>query len=134
MLDDTEDSRLIPPCLILAHDDFRFALATSQSLRRLGWDVSLAGSGPEVRRLAGLLDAPVVVLDANWPGESGWLTCAKLTAGQPHLQVVLITDLVDDRSAAFASFVGAVSVVSRKGDLPALLEAVSRPLALPAAS
>ena len=122
------------PCLLLVHGDASYAAETCLHFRRQGWDVYQASDGPEARRLARMLEPDLVVLEADLAGESGWLTCAKLTAGQAHLQVVLITDLVDDRSAAFASFVGAVSVVGRKGDLPSLLEAVSRPLALPAAS
>jgi DNA-binding response OmpR family regulator len=134
MLEGLEENSSIPPCLVLVHSDVSFALATSQSLRRLGWDVYLATTASEARRLAGMLDAQVVVLDVNLPDESGWLTCEKLTALLPHVRVLLVSDRLDPRAEEFAHFVGATGLVSRKGGLPELLEAVSRPPALPAAS
>src|SRR5262249_42925551 len=80
------------PCLVLAHADLGYAADACRRFRRLGWDVYQAHAGAEVRRLAHLLEPDLVVLDANLAGESGWLTCAKLTRERPATRVVLIDD------------------------------------------
>jgi DNA-binding response OmpR family regulator len=101
------------PCLILAHADAGYAASTARHLRRLGWDVYRVSDGPEARRLARMLEDAVVVLDADLPGESGWLTCDKLTTERPGIRVVLVADDPDGRSERFASFVGASALVDR---------------------
>src|SRR5262249_33012615 len=61
------------PCLVLAHSGGAFVEAAGQALRRGGWDVYPARSGPEARRLARMIGPDLVVLDAHLPCESGWL-------------------------------------------------------------
>ena len=70
------DDIRVQPCLVLAHPDPVYAAVVSRAFRRLGWDVCPAGTGPEARRLAQLLQAQLVVLDTQLPDETGWLTCA----------------------------------------------------------
>src|SRR5579875_3081850 len=74
MFEAREETPYIPPCLILAHSDVGFAAATSQALRRLGWDVYQTRTGAEVRRLAGMLAPRLILLGTELPDESGWLT------------------------------------------------------------
>jgi hypothetical protein len=66
----------------------------------------------------------VAVLDADLPGESGWLTCAKLVHENPLVKVVLVDPNPDARQEDRADFVGASALVDRADGLPALLEVV----------
>jgi DNA-binding response OmpR family regulator len=116
-----EDAMASPPCLILAHADPAYAAQAGRAFRRLGWDVYAAPTGPGVRRLARMLAPDLVVLDADLPGETGWLTCAKLHREWPGLKVVLVADTLDEGAAAFAAFVGAAGLVHRQGGVAALL-------------
>ena len=110
------------PCLILAVKSFACAAETSLRLRRLGWDIYQASSGPEVRRLSRMLDADMVVLDTDLEGESGWLTCAKLKQDRPAGEVVLVTGEECLGNQSLAEFLGAVALVSRQHNLVALLQ------------
>src|SRR5947209_7431231 len=87
----TENPSAFRPCLVLAHSDDAYAARVARSFRRLGWDVYPARSGPEARRLTRLVGANRVLLDTDLPGESGWLTCAKLTQQLPGVRVVLVS-------------------------------------------
>jgi len=102
----------VQPCLILAHPEPRYAAATDRAFRHLGWDVYPARSGLEVRRLASLLQAQLVVLGEPLPDESSFLTCAKLIQDQPHLKVVLICSQSTSRTHDLAAFVGAAALCS----------------------
>jgi DNA-binding response OmpR family regulator len=122
MLTESEYNRTTPPCLVLAHSDGVYKAAIARGFRRLGWDVYLADDGPEVRRLVAMLEADAVILDAELPGESGWLTCAKLTAEQPFAKVVLISSEPGPRNRQFAAFVGACALVRPSAGLAPLLD------------
>jgi DNA-binding response OmpR family regulator len=123
MLDRCDEIIACCPCVILAGSPVAYTAAAGRTLRRRGWDVYTARTGPEARRLARLLAADLVILDADLPGESGWLTCAKLAGERPLLPVVLVT-AGDARSGRLAAFVGASEVVRRDAGMPALLWAV----------
>jgi len=122
MLEGCKANAVFLPCLILAHADSAYETTIARAFRRLGWDVYLAHSGPEVRRLVRMLDADVVVLDAHLPEESGWLTCDKLTREQPLAKVILVSDNLCLRNQELASFVGASALVSRADGLTPLAE------------
>jgi DNA-binding response OmpR family regulator len=92
-----------------------------RSFRQDGWTVYTADSGPEARRLAGKLPRPLVVLEADLPDESGWLTCAKLLEERPGTQVILVGPITP-RNRAFAAFVGAARLVSPEDGVEALLD------------
>lgn len=117
-----ERAAVSSPCLILAHanPDYRSVLA--RAFRRLGWDVYLAQSGPEARRLARMLEADVVVLHAELPDESGWLTCDKLTREQPLTRVVLVSDNLSRRNRELADFVGASVLLHPAEGMAPLIE------------
>jgi len=110
------------PCLLLAHSDAAFAACASRTYRRLGWDVYSAQNGPEVRRLTRLLSPDLVVLDVEMSGESGWLTCDKLTREYPHIKVMLVLPQVTAETHDFAAFVGATGLINRCDGMESLLE------------
>jgi CheY-like chemotaxis protein len=127
----SEDFAGFRPCLILAHAEPAYAVPVLRAFRRQGWDVYAARTGPEVRRLARMLEPHLVVLQADLPEESGWLTCDKLTQEQPGVRVVLVAADPAPHHADFAAFVGAASLADRKDGLAALLPHLREP-ALPA--
>jgi DNA-binding response OmpR family regulator len=114
------------PRLVLAYADSVHAALSCRHLRRLGWEVHLASSGNEARRLVRLLAPQVVVLDTELREESGWLTCAKLKMEYPHQKVLLVAEDVTDEARAYADFVGAAALVSRTAGVPALLDRVQQ--------
>jgi DNA-binding response OmpR family regulator len=122
----TDDLARSHPCLILADADAVFRAATERSFRRLGWDVYTARSGPEARRLARMLGPSLVVLGAELPDESGWLTCDKMTREFPSLWVVLVAAQPDERQRDFAAFVGARALVGRGDGSAAMLRQAAR--------
>ena len=121
------------PCLILAHANPGYAAQALRTFRRHGWDVYTAQHGPQVRRLARMLQAQLVVLQADLPEESGWLTCDKLTRESPTIRVVLVAADPTLDQADFASFVGAASLINLRDGMAALLRDLREPaIALPA--
>jgi DNA-binding response OmpR family regulator len=113
----------------VCHPDVAFVAEIRWQLQRLGWEVQIAASGPEARRLARLISPAVVLLGAEGRQESGWLTCAKLCRELPEQPVVLVADDPERWQRRFATFVGAVRLVGRKQGWHALLEAVTEPCA-----
>jgi DNA-binding response OmpR family regulator len=110
------------PCLILAHPHQDYQALLARAFRRLGWDVYLAHSGPEARRLTRMLEADAVVLHTDLPQESGWLTCDKLTREQPLTRVILVSDNLSSRNQELAAFVGASVLVNQADSLALLIE------------
>ena len=122
MPDRNEHNVVSPPCLILAHPNRDYQSVLGRAFRRLGWDVYLAHSGPEARRLARMLEADVVILHAELPEESGWLTCDKLTREQPQTRVVLVNDNHSHRNRELADFVGACVLLHPAEGMAPLIE------------
>lgn len=112
------------PCLVLAHPDAMYAAVASRYFRQCGWDVALAHSGPEARRLAMLLRPTVIVLEANLREESGWLTCEKLAWERPRQKVVLVAADTEAENKRYAAFVGASDLVNRRDGVTRLVDAV----------
>jgi hypothetical protein len=127
-----EENVGIRPCLVLAHGSPAYAAQAGRAFRRLGWDVYTARSGPEARRLARMLGADAVVLGVALPGESGWLTCEKLTGELPRVRVALVAPEVGGWEERFAAFVGAGTVVREADGAHALVREFSA-ASLPAA-
>jgi len=110
------------PCLVLAHPRADSQAILARNFRRLGWDVYLARSGPEARRLARMLSADMVILHVDLPEESGWLTCDKLTRELPSASVILIGDDLSPRNCKLAHFVGASALIHRAESIVPLVE------------
>lgn len=117
------------PHVVIAHSDPAYVGSVERVFRQHGWAVASAADGPQARRLAELLPATLVVLEAGLPRESGWLTCAKLSIGSARCSVVLVTGAEAPRDEEFADFAGAVRLVTREEGTGPLLEAAG--LAVP---
>jgi DNA-binding response OmpR family regulator len=112
------------PHVIIAHSDAAYAAGVARAFRRHGWAVASTVSGPEARRLASALAADLVVLEADLPEESGWLTCAKLNVGVDRPPVILVTADDGARAEEFAQFAGAARFVTCAQGADPLLEEV----------
>jgi DNA-binding response OmpR family regulator len=117
------------PALVVAHEDHVFTALVNNAFRQRGWDVHLARSGPDLRRLARAVGAAAVVLDANLRDESGWLTCDKLLRELPHVRVILVSSGLSAEGCRFATFVGAAGLINRHAGIRTLVEEVCAPLA-----
>jgi CheY-like chemotaxis protein len=116
---------IIRPRLVLAYGDTsQKAALVCRHFRRQGWAVHLASSGCEARRLARALTPEAVLLNTQLRGESGWLTCAKLTMELPRQLVVLAGDPVNDETQSFARFVGAGVLVSGRAEAGVIYQEV----------
>jgi DNA-binding response OmpR family regulator len=117
-------NRVLPeqnPCLVLAHMDIGFAARVSRQFRLLGWDVYLARTGAEARRLTQKLAPAVVVLDVNLADESGWLLCDKLSREEPAPRIVLIGPQQTPEQERLASFVGAAALIPQRESISVLV-------------
>jgi DNA-binding response OmpR family regulator len=112
MLETHEESAAFRPCVVLALIDGEYATRTARAFRLLGWDVYTAPGGPAARRLARMLEASLVLLDAELPGESGWLTCDKLHRELP-VRVFIVADSAGPWQQALGDLVGAAAVIDR---------------------
>jgi len=121
------------PCLVLAHTDIGFAARASRQFRCLGWDVYLARTGADVRRLTQKLAPAVIILDVDLADESGWLVCDKLTREQSGCKVFLVAADSTPEHERLASFVGAAALIRQQDGISALVNEVLE-AALPAAS
>src|SRR5262245_2622517 len=131
MTPETRDDPSARPCLIVGHGDEVHTAQISRAFRRLGWDVYPARTGPEARRLANMLQPDMVVLATDLDGESGWLTCEKITSEVPDARVFLVGDTTEPRNVEFAAFVGAVALVPQTSPQALVEEICGR--SLPAA-
>jgi len=110
--------------LLLAYADSAHAARCARQCRRQGWEVHQTRSGQEARRLAAAIEPSVVVLDADLPDESGWLTAVKLKLERPHQRVLLVGAERTARGEQFALFIGAAGFVAREHTAAALEELV----------
>lgn len=113
------------PRVVVGHSLARYMLRAGEELSQWGWEVFPTASGPQARRLVHRVRPQLVLLEADLPEESGWLTCAKLTCERPRVAVVLVSESVGPREKAFAAFVGAAGVVERRRALAAVLPPVA---------
>jgi DNA-binding response OmpR family regulator len=128
----TEEAVTFRPNLIIVHADPTYSALLRQAFASRGWRVHFTRLGSEARCLARELPLATVILDADLPEESGWLTCAKLSQEQPNVQVVLVTGapLTPER-LRLATFVGASRLLNRHlGTHPLIEEICGKTLAV----
>jgi DNA-binding response OmpR family regulator len=111
-------------CLVLAHADIGFAARASRQFRLSGWEVYLARTGAEARRLTEKLAPAVVVLDVDLADESGWLVCDKINRERSGQRVILIAADPTPEHERLASFVGAAALIWQQDGIPALVQEV----------
>jgi hypothetical protein len=99
--------------MVLALADLPQASVIERYFQEGGWNVFLAASGCEARRLARRFGASAVLLAEEPPNEeSGWLTSWKLLRDRPKVRVVVIGRQPAEWGRRFAEFVGAAGYVN----------------------
>lgn len=120
-------SYLARPLLLLGYGDSAFAAQVSRQFRRHGWEVRQASRGTQVRRLCPDLAPEVVILDVDLPGESGWLTAAKLRLERPGQRIVLIGDRRTPENESLADFLGISALLNRNDGVQPLFDEILGP-------
>jgi ActR/RegA family two-component response regulator len=93
--------------------------------RQQGWDVHIARSSCQVRKLARQFAPAGIILAAEGTdGESGWLTCAKLLMERCRLRVVLMGEEASLKAERQAAFVGAVAYLTQGASVQTIERAV----------
>jgi hypothetical protein len=110
------------PNVVIAHSQNTYINAVERAFRRHGWGTVRASDGPELRRLFGKLEPKLVILEAEFPGESGWLTSAKLMLEDADARIILVGDEPSEFERDFADYIGAMRLVSSAEGVEPLLE------------
>jgi signal transduction histidine kinase len=119
---------VVDPALILVVDDDDVALyRKGHMLRRAGFEVAEARSGPDALAVVAALRPRVVVLDVNLPGLNGWEVCRRLkadehTASTLVLQVSATYVSEEDRARALEG--GADACLTEPIEPPVLVATV----------
>jgi DNA-binding response OmpR family regulator len=79
-----------PPRILVVEDDALFARAIERHLRRDGYAVAIASSGPELRRMQREVTADLVLLDLNLGGEDG-MDLARTLASEAQSGLIIVT-------------------------------------------
>jgi DNA-binding response OmpR family regulator len=114
--------------VLLAEDDEAISAALTRALRREGYDVALAETGPDAL-LAAQSDADVLVLDLGLPGMDGLEVCRRLRAAGSRLPVLVLTARAAELDAVVGLDAGADDYVTkpfRLGELLARIRALLR--------
>jgi DNA-binding response OmpR family regulator len=94
--------------ILLVDDDPSVREMVGRVLVDEGYLVLSAANGPEALRIAATADIDLVLLDLNMPGQGGWDTFERLTAGNPLLAVIVITARSQQLFTAVNAGVGAL--------------------------
>ncbi len=100
------------PRLVLVCSDATFSLAVRRFFAQNGWNVTLAKSCEELRSVTSSVPQ-LVLIDADLPDQSGFLTCAKLLQACPDLHVYIFGTGSAPTAHRFSNFVGAAGYVDR---------------------
>jgi len=104
------------PRLLLAHRDRAYRIRARGHFQWKEVDFLTAASIEEVHELTQRFRPGIVVLDDCLPGESGYLTCAKIKLTLPRCNVVLLGHDSSEEAGRFARFVGAERIADRSPD------------------
>lgn len=112
------------PRLLLAYSDSAHASQCGRFFRRLGWEVRMVPCGFEARRQVYEFQPTILVVDADLPEESGWLTCAKIVLDRPQAKILVQVPFRDEESEKQVQFLGLDGLVSREEGVEGLAGAI----------
>ena len=98
MIARTETPLFFRPRLVLADNRSAQAALTCRQFRRLGWEVHLASTGPEARRLTRLLAPQVVILATALRDTVVSISAVLALLYLPPLLAQAVSDPSDDTS------------------------------------
>jgi len=108
--------------ILVVDDDLLMVMTLCDILRLHGWEATGVHSGADAIQAARDVEYPIVLMDIRMPGMDGVTAFKTIKAEHPRTRVVLMTahtapDLIQEAERA-----GAVRVLSKPVDLPALLK------------
>jgi DNA-binding response OmpR family regulator len=113
------------PRMVVAYAESSHAALSARHFRRLGWEVHLANSGANARRLTHALAPEVVILDTQVPDDNGWWTCAKVLLANGARRLVLVSPTVTPEEVRLAKSVGAAAVIGRDNEVARLADEIA---------
>ena len=104
--------------LLLAEDDPDIQLVARMSLKRAGFDVTVAGNGNEALRRAAESKPDVILLDWMMPELDGLETCARLKADSAlrDVPVIFLTAKSQESEIARGLALGALGYITKPFD------------------
>ena len=121
------------PSILVVDDNHDNAEIMREYLEARGYPIAVAHSGEEALSLFELNRPSIVLLDVMMPGRDGWEVC-KIMKQHPSLgrqvRVIMVTalDQITDKREALQT--GADDFLTKPVDLPTLVRAVERNVAL----
>jgi PAS domain S-box-containing protein len=105
----------VPATVLVVEDDDGVRRAAARSLRRAGYGVLTASSGPEALRLAAEHGGPIDLLlsDVGLPGMSGPELAARLAAERPGLRVAFVSGYAADEAERAAVPGGGAAILAK---------------------
>jgi DNA-binding response OmpR family regulator len=119
----TQKSRISSPNVIFALSNSDLRRSVASLLEARGWRFRHIQQQDALRRKVSKMFPAVVVLPVENKMESGWLMCAKLRMGQPHLRVILIGKVTPENER-LAEFVGAEKLLPEDVGCRTLIAAI----------
>lgn len=110
------------PRILLADDDASIRESLGKLLRNAGYQVTFAADGQEAVEKFDAGQTNLVVLDLQMPNKSGWDAFERVTAANPLVPVIIITDRSSQYKLARAAGVGAL--LEKPLDIPFLLQTI----------
>ena len=106
--------------ILLVDDEAQFVAATAKRLRRRGFEVLEANSGPEGLGLLDLESVDVAVLDVGMPGMDGIQVLRELRMRHPRVAVLMLTGHADMEVAISGMAMGAFDYLMKPVDVDIL--------------
>jgi DNA-binding NtrC family response regulator len=108
--------------LLVVDDERRFLYTSEKLLKRRGFDVLIADSGPGALALLETHGVQVVVLDVKMPGMDGMETLKEIRRHYPHLPVIMLTGHANVPAAVEAMQEGASDYLMKPVSMDRLME------------
>jgi CheY-like chemotaxis protein len=109
-----------PRRILVIDDEESVARLLRDFLTFRGYQVAVAGDGPEGLRQAGLGAFDLVTADLSMPGMTGVELLRSLKRARPEVRVVIISGYLTDEIAAECRAAGAAAVLAKPVELAAL--------------
>ena len=115
-----------PTSVLVIDDEKGLRDMLSYTLRRLKFEVAVAGDGEKGVAAALSADYDVVLCDIMMPGMDGFAVLENLKRERPALEIVMVTGYPSDDSAARATALGAFAYLAKPYEIMALVSVLEK--------